>query len=284
MEGQLLGPYRILSELGSGGMGKVYLARRSAEGAEAAPDRVAVKVVHPHLLESEGFLQRFLREAEYGRRVDHRNVVRTLAVATAEHEGLEIHYMVMEYVEGRSLRQLLRDLGAVPEAFLREITIQVADGLAAIHAAGLVHRDIKPENVLITDDQHVRIMDLGVAKLQEVSVALTSAGHFVGSLLYSAPEQFRSQEVGPPADLYSLGVTLYELATGDNPFRRDDPAGCTPRCRRSSRRWWERFWPSMPGSASPRRSACGASSTRASGPPGGPHGKRRCASIGPRSG
>jgi tetratricopeptide (TPR) repeat protein len=226
VEGQLLGPYRILSELGSGGMGKVYLARRSAEGAEAAPDRVAVKVVHPHLLESEGFLQRFLREAEYGRRVDHRNVVRTLAVATAEHEGLEIHYMVMEYVEGRSLRQLLRDLGAVPEAFLREITIQVADGLAAIHAAGLVHRDIKPENVLITDDQHVRIMDLGVAKLQEVSVALTSAGHFVGSLLYSAPEQFRSQEVGPPADLYSLGVTLYELATGDNPFRRDDPAGC----------------------------------------------------------
>jgi serine/threonine protein kinase/tetratricopeptide (TPR) repeat protein len=255
VEGKLLGPYRILSELGSGGMGKVYLARRSAdlsrgsadlsrrsadlsgrsaegakaEGAKAEgakAGRVALKIVHPHLLETEGFLQRFLREAELGRKVDHGNVVRTLAVATAEHEGRQIHYMVMEYVEGRSLRQLLRDLGTVPETFLREITAQVADGLAAIHAAGIVHRDLKPENVLITDDQHVRIMDLGVAKLQEASVALTSAGHFVGSLLYAAPEQFRSQKGAPPADLYSLGVMLYELATGDNPFRRDDPAGC----------------------------------------------------------
>jgi len=220
VEGQLLGPYRILSELGSGGMGKVYLAQ------EGGAEKVALKVVHPHLLETPEFLQRFLREAEFGRKVDHQNVVRTLAVDTAVYEGRQIHFMVMEYVEGRSLRRLLRDLGTVPEAFLREITLQVADGLAAIHAAGIVHRDLKPENVLITDDQHVRIMDLGVAKLQEASVALTSAGHFVGSLLYAAPEQFRLQEVGPPADLYSLGVMLYEFATGSNPFRRDDPAGC----------------------------------------------------------
>jgi len=229
VQGRTLGAYRIVSELGAGGMGRVYLADAAAgPHADSSPERgrVALKVVHPHLLETPGFLDRFLREAELGRRVDHENVVRTLAVDTEVHEGKQIHYMVMEYVEGRSLRQLLRDLGTVPETLLREITLQIADGLAAIHAAGIVHRDLKPENVLITDDQHVRIMDLGVAKLQEASVALTSAGHFVGSLLYAAPEQFRSEEVGPPADLYSLGVMLYEFATGDNPFRRDDPAGC----------------------------------------------------------
>jgi tetratricopeptide (TPR) repeat protein/predicted Ser/Thr protein kinase len=213
--GQRLGPYRIVSEVGSGGMGTVYLAE------DDAVSKVALKVVHPHLLSTPSFLRRFQREAELGLRVEHRNVVRTLDVGTEGHT----HYLVMEYVEGRSLRKLLGELRTVPEALLREIASQTAAGLAAIHARGIVHRDLKPENVLITDDHRVRIMDLGVAKLQEASVALTSEGRFAGSLLYAAPEQFRSQAVGPAADLYSVGVMLYELATGLNPFRRDDTAG-----------------------------------------------------------
>jgi tetratricopeptide (TPR) repeat protein len=209
-----LGPYTIDAELGSGGMGKVYRAK--------GPDGiVALKIVHPHLLETPGFFKRFLREAEVGKAVRHDNVVRTLDVdALGGH-----HFLVMEYVQGKSLRDLLSDLGTIPETLLREIALQTAAGLAAIHEAGIVHRDLKPENILITDDHEIRIMDLGVAKLQEATIAITREGQFAGSLLYAAPEQFnKDDEVGPRADLYSLGVLLYELATAQNPFRSDDAA------------------------------------------------------------
>jgi serine/threonine protein kinase/tetratricopeptide (TPR) repeat protein len=210
-----IGPYRLERELGRGGMGTVYLA----EGEE----RVALKVLHPHLAVHPGFSERFLREAEAGRRVNHPNVVRTLDGAVVDTDGKTLLYLVMEYVEGRTLRQLLEELGSVPEALLREIAVQAAAGLAAIHEAGIVHRDLKPGNILITDDHRVRIMDLGVARDVEGSLDLTGAGQFVGSLPYAAPEQFGDAEVGPAADLYALGVVLYELATGANPFRHDQP-------------------------------------------------------------
>ncbi len=218
MIGKQLGSYSILSELGMGGMGTVYLAR--GEGGE----RVAIKVVHPHLIATPGFFKRFLREAELGKQVRHENVVRTLDVDATMLDGKQANYMVMEYVEGRSLRDLLNDLGSIPETLLREIALQIAGGVAAIHKEGIVHRDLKPENVLITGDHRVRIMDLGVAKLQEASVALTKEGQFAGSFLYAAPEQFGAGNVGTAADLYSLGVILYELATGTNPFKHDDVA------------------------------------------------------------
>ncbi|MCU0728123.1 MAG: protein kinase [Planctomycetes bacterium] len=213
-----VGPYRLLQVLGSGAMGTVYLAE------EDGGERLALKVVHPHLLTRRGFFGRFEREAEAGRRVTHPNVVRTRGVDLLVVEGVPWCFLVMEYVEGRTLRTLLDDLGTVPEALVREIAKQVARGLAAIHAAGVVHRDVKPENVLITNDHRVRIMDLGVARLVDASVALTQEGQFAGSLLYAAPEQLGRGTVGPAADLYALGVVLHELATGQNPFRGEDSA------------------------------------------------------------
>ncbi|MHC4818840.1 MAG: protein kinase domain-containing protein, partial [Planctomycetota bacterium] len=221
-----LGPYRLLAELGSGGMGTVH----AAEVAKAVPglevgQKVAIKIIHPHLLSSPGFFKRFLREGELGRKVVHENVVRTFDVDATEMDDKIVHYMVMEYVEGKSLRQLLHDLRTIPETLLREIASQTSAGLAAIHAHGIVHRDLKPENVLITDDQEIRIMDLGVAKLQETSIAITQEGQFAGSILYAAPEQFGPSGIGPAVDQYALGVMLHELSTGDNPFRRDDAAG-----------------------------------------------------------
>ncbi|MCU0725264.1 MAG: tetratricopeptide repeat protein [Planctomycetes bacterium] len=213
-----IGPYRLLRALGSGAMGTVYLAE------EDGRERVALKVVHPHLLTRQGFFGRFEREAEAGRRVAHPNVVRTRGVDLLVVEGVPWCFLVMEYVEGRTLRTLLDDLGTVPEALVREIGRQVARGLSAIHAAGVVHRDVKPENVLITNDHRVRIMDLGVARLLDASVALTQEGQFAGSLLYAAPEQLARGTVGPAADLYALGVVLHELATGQNPFRGEDSA------------------------------------------------------------
>ncbi|MGQ0613573.1 MAG: serine/threonine-protein kinase [Planctomycetaceae bacterium] len=216
MIGTRLNRYTIVSELGTGGLGTVYLAVMPSGRS------VALKVVHPHLVRTPGFFKRFLLEGEIGRRVQHENVIRTLDVDALTIDGKQINYMVMEYVKGKSLRKLLQELGTVPETLLREIALQLSAGLSAIHAAGIIHRDLKPENVLISADQTVRIMDLGVAKMQEASVALTLGGQFAGSCLYAAPEQFeKGAEVGPSADLYALGVLLYELASADNPFRAD---------------------------------------------------------------
>jgi len=208
-----LGPYRIGRLIGTGGMGTVYAAHHRDE------DRaVAVKVIHPHLLARSGVLARFRREAELGARVLHPHVVRTLGVVTADVEGRALHALVMEIVRGRTLRSVLDALGTVPESLLREIAVQAAGGLDAIHAAGIVHRDVKPENLLLTDDARLRITDLGVAKLAEAATTLTGEGNFIGTLAYASPEQCQGMEVGPTADLYALGVVLYELATGANPF------------------------------------------------------------------
>ncbi|MHC4818465.1 MAG: serine/threonine-protein kinase, partial [Planctomycetota bacterium] len=212
-----LGPYRLVRKIGAGAMGTVWLAEE--EGRQ-----VALKILHPHLSERRGFFKRFGREARAGRRVRHANVVRTLDSDLIFENNRASCVLVMEYVEGRTLRDLLRDLGTVPETLLREIARQVAAGLEAIHAEGLVHRDLKPDNVLITKDHQVRIMDLGIAKEREASTAITKEGQFAGSLLYAAPEQIRHGDVGPAADLYALGVTLFELAAGKNPFRYDDAA------------------------------------------------------------
>ncbi len=227
MIGERLGPYRIEAELGSGGMGTVWLAEVERDaGSVARGARVAVKVVHAHLIANPGVLERFRREAEVGRRVVHENVVRTLDAGSVEQEGRLVPYLVMERVEGKTLRTLLSELGTVPEALLREIAAQVAAGLAAIHACGVVHRDLKPENVLIDAEHRVRIMDLGVARILEgASGGVTQEGQFAGSLLYAAPERFHRGDAGPLADLYSLGATLYELGTGRSPFEAGDTAG-----------------------------------------------------------
>jgi serine/threonine protein kinase/tetratricopeptide (TPR) repeat protein len=220
-----LGPYRIDRKIGQGGMGTVYRATVEEEGRGLVRgDRVAVKVIHPHLLGREGFFKRFLREAQLGRQVRHENVVRTLDVDAVQSGPQTLLFLVMEHVQGRTLKRLLQDLGTVPEALLREIASQAAAGLEAIHGAGIIHRDLKPENLIITDDHRIRIMDLGVARVRDESMAITREGQFAGSLLYAAPEQIRQKEIGSAADLYALGVLLYELGTGENPFRGDDAA------------------------------------------------------------
>jgi tetratricopeptide (TPR) repeat protein len=214
--GQQLGAYKILSELGTGGMGTVYLAEARAEGEERR--RVALKVVHPYASASEGFFKRFLREAELGRKIVHDNVVRTLDLDAVLVDDKHVHFLVMEYVEGQTLRALREELERVPEELCRHIAREVGKGLAAIHAAGAVHRDLKPENVLVTWDHVVKIMDLGVARLREDDLKLTKTGGFLGTLQYAAPEQLFGEVSEPAADFYALGLILYELATGKPPF------------------------------------------------------------------
>jgi serine/threonine protein kinase/predicted ATPase len=221
-----LGPYRLDRELGAGGMGKVFAAR--VEGRVPGLDVgavVALKVVHPHLLETPGFFKRFLREAEIGESVVHENVVRTYDCDAVSVGGAPHHFLVMEYVEGQTLRGLLAELERVPEELCRHIGREVAKGLAAIHAAGVVHRDMKPENVLITKDHAVKVMDLGVARLADEQLRLSQSGAFIGSVEYAAPEQFGGKHLGPAADLHALGVILYELSCAQHPYRADDFRG-----------------------------------------------------------
>ncbi|HEX5136597.1 MAG TPA: tetratricopeptide repeat protein [Planctomycetota bacterium] len=213
-----LGPYRLLREIGSGGMARVHLAE-DKEG-----NRVALKVVYPHLAEDPAFRRRFRREGELGRRIRHRNVVSTLDVGEADEAGKPALYLALEYVEGQTLRGLLEELERVPEELCRHIGREAAKGLAAVHAAGAVHRDLKPENILITPDHIVKVSDLGVARLVEGSHGSTEPGAFAGTVLYAAPEQFGGDH-DARGDLYALGLVLYELATGAHPFGGDDAVG-----------------------------------------------------------
>jgi tetratricopeptide (TPR) repeat protein len=220
--GSTIGGYRIESEIGRGGMGVVYRARP----ADLDADPVAIKVIHPEFLEAsdDEAYERFSREAAIGISIAHENVVRTLEVGRQPIDDAEdpAHFLVMELVEGQTLAQLAEEIGTVAESLLLDIARQVCRGLAAIHERGVVHRDLKPANVIITGSHHVKIMDLGVAKLQEEGAKLTRTGQFVGSLNYASPELFRDPEATDGrADLYALGVLLYELATGDNPFVAD---------------------------------------------------------------
>ncbi len=221
-----LGPYDVLTELGSGGMGTVHRAEvvGRVPGLEAGTV-VAIKQIHPHLLERDGFFKRFLREAEIGRRVRHPNVVRVHDCDAFRVDDAVRHILVMEYVEGKTLRALATELGIVPEAFCRQVGRDIAEGLRAIHEAGVVHRDLKPENVVITPAHVVKIMDLGVARLQDEAIHLSQTGQFIGSLEYAAPEQFGqdAQKVDGRVDLHALGLLLYELATGTQPFRDETP-------------------------------------------------------------
>ncbi|MHC4938906.1 MAG: serine/threonine-protein kinase [Planctomycetota bacterium] len=222
--GRTFGTYKIGRLLGRGGGGAVFLGHATEDGpAGPAGTVVAVKVFHPELTSDENVLRRFQREAELGIKIRHDHIVRTYEVGLEQIDDLPHHYMVMEFVEGETLREMLVELGSLPEHLLYQVSDQILDALAAIHAEGMIHRDVKPENIVLTHDHQVRVMDLGVARLQQEGRDLTRADEFVGSLSYAAPEQFMDQDhVGPRADIYAFGVLLYELATGYNPFGQAD--------------------------------------------------------------
>ena len=201
MLGKALGPYRIESELGSGGMGTVYLATAREGSGVPQGARVALKVVQPQLARSPEFFARFEREAEIGMAVRHPNVVRTLGVG--REDGWP--YLVMEYVEGQTLAALVAELGRLPEELCRHVGRETCKALVAIHTAGAVHRDLKPDNVLITPDDVVKVMDLGVARIVDEATRLSQTGAFVGSLDYAAPEQFRGGKVAAVVEIGRIG-------------------------------------------------------------------------------
>ena len=206
------GRYCLLRLIARGGMAQVW------EGRDAILDRpVAIKVLLPHLAQDPAFVERFRREAVAAARLTHPNVVSTYDTRI---DG-GVAFIVMELVRGRSLADLLASGGALDPGRARNIVLHVADALAYAHAAGVVHRDIKPANILIGDDGRVKVADFGIAKASAAGADLTQPGTMLGTAKYLAPEVIDGQPVDARADIYSLGVVLYEMVCGRAPFTGD---------------------------------------------------------------
>ena len=203
---QTIGPYRLVGQLGSGGMGRVFL------GVSAGGRPVAVKVVRAELAADPEFRNRFGREVAAARRVSG---MFTAMVVDADIDG-PVAWLATAYVPGPSLAEAIKDHGPLPASSLLTLAAGLAESLSAIHAAGVVHRDLKPSNVLIAQDGP-RVIDFGISRAAE-STQLTQAGLVIGSPGFMSPEQAAGYEVGPPSDIFSLGAVLAFAATGEGPF------------------------------------------------------------------
>ncbi len=207
--------YRVERELGSGAAAVTVLAIDQTLGR-----RVAVKLLKPESDPDQEFPRRFSREARAAASVNHQNVV---SVYDVGQDG-DLLYLVMQFVDGTDLKRVIDRDGALPWRRAVEIARDVLSGLGAIHATGIVHRDIKPQNVLIGDDGSVKVTDFGVAHA-ELDSGLTAAGMTVGTAAYMAPEQGQGKPVTPSADVYAVGVMLYEMVSGRVPFTAPTSVG-----------------------------------------------------------
>lgn len=222
----LAGRYKILKELGEGGMGSVYKAH------DVEVDRmVAIKVIRPELASDPQILQRFKQELILARQVTHRNVVRIFDLGVAEH----LKFISMEFIEGRELTSLLEESGKLPPKQAADIMLQVCRGLEAAHAEGVVHRDLKPQNIMIDAQGRAAVMDFGIAYSvggtdlsgtgngslsahRTGAPALTQLGSLIGTPRYMSPEQAKSEPVDARSDIFTVGIIFYELLTGIAPF------------------------------------------------------------------
>lgn len=213
-----VGPYDILGGIGEGGFGRVFRARhQDDEIAEAQGGEVALKVMHPLLLTDATLVQRFVQEAELGRRLDHAGIARVFEVV---HNGTDLA-MAMQLVRGEPLARLLR-LGPLAPDQAMVIADELADALSHAHAHGIVHRDLKPDNILLTPTGRAVVLDFGIAKLPEALHTVT--GSSLGTPDYMAPEQHvDAKRVDQRADVYALGMMLYELLTGGLPWAYGEP-------------------------------------------------------------
>ena len=219
---QVIGPYEVLSHIGRGGMGEVYLAQDKRLGRQ-----VALKVLRTELARDKDRLRRFQQEARAASALNHPNILTVYEIGQAD----DIHFIAAEYVEGETLRRCIATAKMTVDDIL-DVAIQVADALSAAHLASIVHRDIKPENIMLRPDGYVKVLDFGIAKFAEtlhrqqpvdleaatVELINTEPGVVIGSPSYMSPEQARGLSVDSRTDIFSLGVVVYEMVAGSHPF------------------------------------------------------------------
>lgn len=205
--------YRLTEQIGIGGMAIVYRAVDLRTG-----HNVAVKVLRPEYNEDSEFISRFQREAEAASKMTHHNIVNLLDVGM---DG-ENRYLVMEYVQGKTLKTVIQERGKLSPALAGQIAIRILSALEHAHRNGIVHRDIKPQNILVHADGHIKVADFGIARIANSST-LTKGDNVMGSVHYFSPEQAKGEGASATSDLYSTGVVLYEMLTGRVPYDGDNP-------------------------------------------------------------
>jgi beta-lactam-binding protein with PASTA domain len=207
------GRYRIVRKLGAGGMATVYLAEDQELGR-----RVALKILNERHAHDEQFVERFRREAQNAAGLSHPNIVSIFDRGETD-DGT--YYIAMEYLDGRTLKDLLRRRGPMPVRLAVQYARQILTGMRFAHRHGIVHRDIKPHNVMVDNEGRLKVTDFGIARAG--TSQMTEAGSIVGTAQYLSPEQARGESVDPRSDIYSMGIVLYEMLTGSVPFTGDTP-------------------------------------------------------------
>ena len=207
--------YQILAPIGEGGMALVFLARDLRTGHD-----VAIKFLRPEYKENPDFLSRFQREANAASKMSHHNIVNLLDVGTTENP-----YIVIEYVNGKTLKDIIRDSKSLPEDVVVQIAIRILSALQHAHQAGIIHRDIKPQNILVNQKGYIKVSDFGIARMVGTKTAtIPDADKSVmGTVHYFSPEQAQGETATASSDLYSVGVVLYEMLTGKMPFDGETP-------------------------------------------------------------
>src|SRR5436305_8668030 len=206
------GRYRIVRKLGAGGMANVYLAEDQELGR-----RVAIKILNERHANDEQFVERFRREAKNAAGLSHPNIVSIFDRGQAENT----YYIAMEYLDGRSLKELITARGPAPIHVAVDYARQILAALRIAHRQGVVHRDIKPHNVLVDGEGRIKVTDFGIARAGPSQ--MTEEGSIIGTAQYLSPEQAQGAPVTPASDLYSVGIVLYELLTGEVPFSGETP-------------------------------------------------------------
>lgn len=218
MIGRILGNrYEIIEKIGEGGMALVYKAK-----CKLLDRFVAIKVLKDEFTEDEDFVRKFRRESQAAASLSHPNILNIYDVGVDEEDGKKIYYIVMEYIKGKTLKEIIKEKGKLSKEETINYSLQIAEALSSAHRNHIVHRDIKPHNIMVTDDSRVKVTDFGIARAV-TSSTVTTTSNVLGSVHYFSPEQARGGYTDEKSDIYSLGIVMYEMITGKVPYESDSP-------------------------------------------------------------